>query len=129
CDQGSGDLEVDYQDTSADFWSIADSLDPIAILTYSRGFDNLDWEVEMNQYNRPVWVPDYTPPLQPTPAPPDSGYPSDGLRISKHPVQEIVDAVDALSLGLTPFICYTRAGGGFLSEFIAYHGVWYQALH
>ncbi|MFT4542302.1 MAG: hypothetical protein ACI835_004770 [Planctomycetota bacterium] len=129
CGQGSGDLEVDYQDTSADFWAIANSVRPIALITFSRGFDNLSWELEMNQYNRNTWVNDYTAPLQPTPAPPDASVPGAHLRPSKRPVQEIVDAVDAAGLRLDPQICFSGNGGGFLSEFAAYHGVWYQGVH
>ena len=42
----------------------------------------------------------------------------------------IVDAVDVASIpGLSAWIDINANGGGFLSEFIAYHGVWYQALH
>ena len=129
CGQGSGDLEVDYQDTSADFWPIANGLSPIAVITFSRGSNNLSWEVEMNQYNRASWVGDYSAPTQPTPVPPDASVPPGYLRLSKLPVQAIVDAIDAAALGLNPFICFSGDGGGFLSEFIAYHGVWYQSLH
>ena len=129
CGQGSGDLEVDYQDTSQDFWAIANSLEPIAIITFSRGFLDLSWEVEMNQYNRVSWINDFTSPHQPTPTPPDGNAPPGLLRLSALPVQDIVDAVDQANLGLTPFICYSDDGGGFLSEFLAYHGVWYQNLH
>ncbi|MBL8843057.1 MAG: hypothetical protein JNL90_16175 [Planctomycetes bacterium] len=128
CGRGSGDLEVDYQDTSADFAAIVADLEPIAVITFSRGFDDLSWELEMNQYNRTVWIDDFASPFQPTPAPPDAGWPADGLRLSTLPVQEIVDAVDAAGLGLDPYICYSGNGGGYLSEFIAYHGVWYQDL-
>ena len=52
CGRGSGDLEVDYQDTSTDFWAIVADIKPIAVITFSRGFDNQSWELEMNQYNR-----------------------------------------------------------------------------
>ena len=129
CGKGTGDLEVDYQDTSADFWPIADGLAPIAVITFSRGFPDKSWEVEFNQYNRDLWVDDYVQPKQPTPAPPDSGVPAGWLRNSTLPVDAIVDAVDVASLGLNAQVCYSGDGGGFLSEFIAYHGVWYQALH
>ncbi len=129
CGKGQGDLEVDYQDTSGDFWPLLDPLDPIAVLTFSRGFPNSSWELEMNQYNRPVWINDYLSPFQPTPAPPDAGWPSSGLRLSTLPVQALIDLVNAAALGASAYICYSGDGGGFLSEFIAYHGVWYQALH
>src|SRR5690606_11248330 len=129
CGRGSGDLEVDYQDTSADFWRIADSLQPIAIITFSRGFNDRSWEAGMNQYNRSVWINDYLAPLQPTPVPPDASVPAGFLRTSKLPVQQIVNDVTAANLGLNAYICFTGDGGGFLSEYIAYHGVWYQHLH
>jgi hypothetical protein len=129
CGKGTGDLEVDYQDTSNDFWLLADAIQPVAIITFSRGFNDLSWEVEMNQFNRAVWINDYLSPFQPTPAPPDASVPAETLRQSLLPVQEIVDAVDAAALGLDPAICFTGDGGAFLSEFIAYHGVWYQSIH
>ncbi|KAA3604515.1 MAG: hypothetical protein DWQ01_22010 [Planctomycetota bacterium] len=126
CGRGSGDLEVDYQDTSLDFWPIADTLRPIAVITLSRGFLDNSWEVEMNQYNRLVWYDDYLPPFQPTPAPPDSDEAAGFLRNSSLPVQDIVDAVNQANLGVNAAVCWTGDGGGFLSEFIAYHGVWYR---
>ncbi len=129
CGKGSGDLEVDYQDTSADFWPIANGIEPIAVITFSRGFPDLSWELEMNQYNRSQWIDDYLSPFQPTPSPPDGSVPAGTLRLSALPVQDIVDAVNNANLGVNAYICYSGDGGGFLSEFIAYHGVWYQNLH
>lgn len=129
CGTGSGDLEVDYQDTSMDFWPIANGLQPIAVMTFSRSSSTLNWEVEMNQYNRSSWVSDYVAPTQPTPAPPDASVPAGTLRPSTLPVQEIVDDVDDANAGLNAFIDIAGNAGGFVSEFIAYHGVWYQALH
>lgn len=129
CGVGNGQLTVDYQDTSADFWQIANALQPIAIITFSRGDAGSSWEVEMNQYNRTSWVDDYVPPLQPTPSPPDASVPPNFLRQSTLPVQGIVNAVLQSGLPVAPAICASGNGGGFLSEFIAYHGVWYQDLH
>lgn len=128
CGKGNGDLEVDYQDTTADFWSLVPALAPIAVVTFSRGFDDDSWEVEMNQYNRSQWVNDYLAPLQPTPTPPDASVPAGWLRPSTQPVQAIVDAVGAIP-GVDPFAALSGDGGGFLSEFIAYDGAWYQALN
>lgn len=127
--QGVGDFEVDYQDTSADWWPISDAIDPIAVITFSRGFPGVSWEVEMNQYNRASWINDYTAPLQPTPAPPDSTIASGANRPSTLPVQEIIDNVDLLDVNLDTYIDFSGSGGGFLSEFIAYHGTWYQDIH
>ncbi|MCA9298328.1 MAG: hypothetical protein KDA28_04640, partial [Phycisphaerales bacterium] len=49
--QGVGDLEVDYQDTSADFWPIAEAVAPTALITFSRGSFGRDWEIEFAQRN------------------------------------------------------------------------------
>ncbi len=102
---------------------------PIAVITFSRGSINFSWELEMNQYNRDSWFRDYRVPLMPTPNPPDDSVPAGTLRLSELPVQEIVDAVNAANLGVNSFICFAGDGGGFLSEFAAYHGVWYQNIH
>jgi hypothetical protein len=55
--------------------------------------------------------------------------PAGYLRQSTLPVQEIVDDVLTANLGLNAFICFSGSAGGFVSEFIAYHGVWYQDIH
>jgi hypothetical protein len=127
--KGQGDLEVDYQDTSADFWPLAAGITPIAVMTFSRGLTDDSWEVEQNNRNNLVWFDDYCAPLQPTPSPPDGSLPAGAVRLSTLPMQAIVDAVEDANLPLNPYICTSGNGGGFLSEFIAYHGAWYQALH
>lgn len=127
--QGVGDLEVDYQDTSADFWPLADGVNPVAVVTFSRGLTDHSWEVEFNQRNLFGWIDDYTPPLQPTPAPPDASKPAGHVRISSLPVQEIVDFIDISNVDVSPFVNFMGNGGGYLSEFVAYHGVWYQGEH
>ncbi len=129
CGAGTGDLTVDYQDTSADFWPIVNSHQPIAIITHSRTGAALSWEVEMNSYNFSSWTNDYMAPLQPTPSPPDASVPAGHLRLSTLPVQEIVDDVIDANLGLNAFICFSQSSGGFLSGYMAYHGCWYQSLH
>ena len=128
--QGVGDLEVDYQDTSADFWPLADNLKPVAVITYSRGWVDNSWEVEWVNRNHSNWTDDYTAPLQPTPAPPDASIAPGAIRNSALPVQDVVDALVAMNLnGAEIYIDLGGGGGGFLSEFIGYHGVWYQSLH
>ncbi|MFO1010336.1 MAG: hypothetical protein U1F29_09775, partial [Planctomycetota bacterium] len=129
CGTGAGDLEVDYQDTSADFWTIANALQPIAILTFSRTNADFSWEVEQNTYNFQTWSNDYVSPVQPTPAPPDASVPAGTLRTSTLPMQAIVDGVNGAGLGLNGFICTAVHSGSFVSGFIAYHGTWYQSLH
>ncbi len=129
CGRGRGDLEVDYQDTSQDFWRIANPLQPVAIVTFSRGNNNRSWEVETNQFNRQGWIPDYLSPNFPTPSPPDASVPAEFLRVSTLPRQAIADAINAANLNINGVVCTGGDGGGFLSEFAAYHGVWYQSLH
>ena len=128
--QGMGDLEVDYQDTSEDFWRIADSLKPIAVITFSRGLLDYKWEIEWNNRNLAQWGDDYSAPFQPTPSPPDNSVPAGTIRNSTLPVQDLLDAINAATLAnITPWVDFAGDGGGFLSEFIGYHGVWYQSLH
>ena len=52
CGTGNGVLQVDYQNTSDDFWPIANNHEPIGIITFSRGYMNQSWELEYNAYNR-----------------------------------------------------------------------------
>jgi hypothetical protein len=129
CGPGTGDLQVDYQDTSNDFWPIANALQPIAIITFSRTNASLSWELEMNAYNNQSWTNDYIAPTQPTPAPPDASQPAGFLRTSTLPVQTAVDNVLLSNLGLNAFICFSQSAGAFVSGYMAYHGMWYQSLH
>jgi len=124
---GVGDFEVDYQDTSADFWRIANALQPIAIITFSRGANG--WEIERNAQNRIQWLSDRRAPTTPTPSPPDASIPGNTFRRSTLPAREIVAAIQSARIPVNPVICFRRDGGNFLSEFISYHGLWYQGLH
>ena len=129
--QGNGDFEVDYQDTSADWVRITDLVKPVAIITFSRGSNGSNWEVEYRTKNRATWVNDYTAPFQPTPSPPDPSVPAETIRFSTLPMQNIVNGVNNAGLGISAFIDTNSPtlAGGFLSEFIGYHGMWYQSMH
>jgi hypothetical protein len=129
--KGNGDFEVDYQDTSEDWWRIANEIKPVAIITFSRGSSGANWEIEARTRNRTSWVNDYVAPFQPTPAPPDSSVPANTTRFSTLPMTQMRDNVNAASLGFSAFIDSTSSSlaGGFLSEFIGYHGMWYQSIH
>jgi hypothetical protein len=128
---GYGDFEVDYQDTSADFWRITEEIHPLAIITFGRGNPGLNWQLEYRYRNLPSigWTRDYRAPLRPTPAPPDSSMPASGYRYSSLPMEEIQDAVNDADLGLTSEINWTGNAGAFLCEYIGYHAAWYNALH
>ena len=129
CGQGSGVFEVDYQDTSEDFWPIAEDHSPIALITFSRGYINYSWELENNFYNRTNWINDYSSPFLPTPNPPDENEDSYFLRNSNLPMNTIVENIDNLNLDLDPYIDTNGDPGHFVSEFMGYHGVWYRDLY
>ena len=127
CGQGDGDLEVDYQDTSEDWFNIIDSINPVAIITFSRGFIDYSWELEWKYYNLANWNYDFTPPYLPTPNPPDSHMPVNGRRYTSLPLDPIIYAIDSANLGLNPYVDYTTGAGAYLSEFMGYHGAWTKA--
>jgi len=131
CGQGLGDFKVDYQDTSEDFWPIFNTINPIAIITFSRGFNNNSWELELNAYNRTNWYNDYASPFLPTPNPPDQNEDTFFLRNSNLPMNDIIDNINnnLSSLGLDVYIDEFGDPGHFVSEFMAYHGVWYRDLN
>ena len=128
CGQGYGHFEVDYQDTSQDFWTLISDLNPSTIITFSRGFIDNSWELEYNFYNRTNWYGDYLTPFQPTPNPPDTDAPINFLRNSTLPMQDIVDEINMSNLGLNSYIDINGDPGHFVSEFMGYHGVWYHDL-
>lgn len=129
CGQGYGDLEVDYQDTSNDFWPISGDHLPIAIITFSRGYMDNSWEVEYNYYNRTNWIGDYSTPVMPTPNPPDQGEDAYFHRYSNLPMENVTEAVNGLGMGLNAYIDWSGDPGHFVSEFMGYHGVWYRDLN
>ncbi len=129
--KGEGDFEVDYQDTSADFWPITAMVAPIAMITFGRGQMNNSWEVERRQRNlaEDQWVDDYLEPLKPTPAPPEQSKPAGYVRYSTLPTAAIATAVNSAGLGINAYVDTTGFCGAFLCEYLAYHGVWYNDLH
>jgi pyrrolidone-carboxylate peptidase len=129
--KGVGDFEVDYQDTSEDFWRCVEELHPVAIITFGRGNLDRSWEVEWQTRNLDSWVGDYEEPYQPTPSPPDSSVPVDTIRYSTLPMEPIVDAVNAAyeDITLDAYVDYTGFAGGFLCEYVGYHASWYHDLH
>ncbi|MCB9888971.1 MAG: hypothetical protein H6836_05290 [Planctomycetes bacterium] len=127
--KGVGDFEVDYQDTMADWWRIVPAMKPIAIITNSRGGANKNWEIEMNGYNNASWYADYLAPFYPNPSPPDLSIPADSTRRSSLPAREMLAALAAARIDVNAWACFDAGGGGFLSEFIGYHGMYYKQLH
>ena len=126
CGQGYGDLEVDYQDTSEDYWPIVENIRPIAIITFSRGYIDYSWELEYNYYNRLNWIGDFYPPYLPTPNPPDNSVENYFLRNSSLPINEIMQDILDENIGLDSYIDWSGDPGHYVSEFMGYHGVWYH---
>jgi hypothetical protein len=130
--RGAGDFQVDYQDASEDFWRVTSELDPVAIITFSRGASGVNWEIEARHRKLPLefWFADYLAPFQPTPDLPFAAEPDYFIRHSSLPMAQIEAAIDAAPLPFDAFIDSTPLfGGNFVSEFTGYHGTWYQDLH
>ena len=128
--KGEGDFEVDYQDTSADFWDIVAQVGPIAIVTTGRADDDFDWELEGGHHMYPLamWTHDYLDPFVPTPDLPIADEPAGNERWSTLPIQAIVDAVEAQVPAL---YAYGTAldDSRFLCNFVGYHANWYHDMH
>ncbi|MCF7920961.1 MAG: T9SS type A sorting domain-containing protein [Candidatus Cloacimonetes bacterium] len=120
------DFEVDYQATWEDFWATVAIINPIAIISYGAGSG--PWEIEYNSRNLAVWVNDYEYPFQPTPCPPDSMEAANFVRHATLPVSEIELAVDEQT-PLNAWVDWNGNPGGFLCEYMAYLGMWYQGIH
>ncbi len=134
----ASDLQVDYQDTSADFWTIVDTLQPHILITHSRG-GNIGWEIEAIEGGHGNGGPD-----------PALDWASDGYGAETRPTQETVDPrswdamqvyrdanaqsllpIEAIesaagALGLTSVqIDTTGTSGNYLSGFLGLHGIVY----
>lgn len=130
--QGSGDFEVDYQDTSADWQRITSELNPLAIITFSRGNRGSNWEIESRHRLRAPdqWADDYSAPFTPTLDMPIYQSLEIGTDLySTLPMEAIRDAVADSGLINNVYIDTHGTAGNFLSEFIGLHGVWYNQLH
>ena len=128
--KGEGDFEVDYQDTSGDFWTIVAQLEPIAIVTTGRADNDFDWELEGGHRMFPLamWADDYLEPFDPTPDLPIADEPIWNERYSTLPMQAIVDAVEAEVHNLYAYSTELDTSN-FLCNFVGYHAAWYHDLH
>ncbi|MBU0718000.1 MAG: hypothetical protein KJ749_07115 [Planctomycetes bacterium] len=128
--KGEGDFEVDYQDTSADFWQIVAEVNPIAIITTGRADNDYDWELEggHHMYDLGNWAPDYLVPRYPTEDLPIADETVGNERWSTLPITEIVDAVEAEVPGV---YAYSEPidDSNFLCNFVGYHATWYHDEH
>lgn len=138
---GEGDLMVDYQDTSKDFWSIMDELQPQLLVTTSRGGE-IGWELEaiegghgsmMSANNSAFdWWPDNfgsdTCPFEDTVDPRSwtgiSTYRQGDTLASQLPLDAIKAATDAL--GLVGVQVDYQTSGNYLSGFMGLHSLLYH---
>ena len=136
------DLRVDYQDTSEDFWAIVDDLQPVIVITTSRG-GGIGWEIEAVEGGHGGGGPD-----------PAQDWTSDGWGPDTLPFEGTVDARtwDAISTyrggvqlesllpmeaieaaasarGLTSVQIDYGTSGNYLSGFLGLHGLYYANLH
>ena len=83
---------------------------PVAIITFSRGFNDHSWELENRLVNRTNWHDDYTEPFLPTPNPPDATVDTYHVRYTSLPIDDIISAAKALSVNeflIKPFDVFT----------------------
>ncbi len=140
------DLQVDYQDTSSDFWRIIDEYEPVILVTTSRG-GMIGWEVEALEGG-------HADPDNPDPeSPPEFDWISDQYGDVTHPTMDSVDPrswdaistyrqgetldtqlpaeaiVDAVSqLGLGSVQIEYGTSGRYLSGFLGLHGLYYNSV-
>ncbi|MEO0631213.1 MAG: PEP-CTERM sorting domain-containing protein [Planctomycetota bacterium] len=129
--RGVGDFEVDYQDTVADWERIVNEVNPVAIITFSRGARGRNWEIEgqLQMHAPGDWLPDFSEPSLPDASMPifDDLVPGE-FYPSTLPTEAIRDAV--LDAGIIPNTFIDDAGGGaFLSELIGLLGTRHQLLN
>ena len=127
--QGEGDFQVNYRKTLQDFTRLTDKHQPCAIVVFSRGERHKDWEVEAGARNwgRDRWRADFEG-GRPNPAPPDTSQPPDSWRSTTLPHAEIIARVNR-ETGIDAQFDPTNSVGRFLSEYIGYLALKYQAEH
>lgn len=135
------DLRVDYQATSADFWRLVDTYQPLVLVTTSRG-GSIGWEIEALEGGHGGGGPN-----------PAFDWSSDQHGAETHPTQASIEArswdaismyrqgdtlpsqlpVDAIfeateALGVASVEIDLGTSGNFLSGFLGLHGLYYDQL-
>ncbi|MEM1231305.1 MAG: hypothetical protein AAGI15_12265 [Pseudomonadota bacterium] len=133
------DFPVDYQETSADFWRIADACTPRVLITTSRG-GAIGWELEAVEGGHggsgspeTDWSSDRNGEPLPSQGTVDprswaaiSTYRSGNRLPSALPLAEIQAAVEPaaeVSVAIDP-----NTSGNYLSGFMGLHGLYYQRI-
>ena len=143
---GSGDLQVDYQATSRDFWRIMDQHQPRLLITTSRGGD-IGWELEAvegghgergeqqpaaNDWIADRFGADHYPDadtVDPRSTDAIERYRYEKLP-SQLPLQALLKTLTPLATELDISIAIDEAtSGNYLSGFMGLHGLYYQHHH
>ena len=130
------DFQVDYQDTSADFWRIMDRHQPRILITTSRGGD-IGWEleaVEGGHGQASEWTSDrwgqVTHPLA------GSIDPRSTTMVERHATHRLRSALplalikqQTAAMKLTDVAIDDNTSGSYLSGFMGLHGLFYHQTH
>lgn len=122
----TGELEVDYQNVLEDLYRIADSIKPIAIVSFGAGAG--PWEIENGARNCASWIADYESPYYPIPNPPDSTIGNYAPRYSTIPVYDIKEAVNN-ETNINAYVDMSNDLGRFICEYTCFLGNWYRDLN
>jgi hypothetical protein len=134
------ELRVDYQATSADFWQLVDTYQPVILVTTSRGGD-IGWEIEAIEGGHGTgnpggpaldWASDQHGsdqlPTETTIEPRSwaaiSTYRQGNTLPTRLPAQAILEATTALGVTRVA-IDDDGTSGNFLSGFLGLHGLYY----
>lgn len=125
--KGEGVLEVDYQDTLADFEAIVAKYKPIAIVCYGVGLG--PWEIERRAVVRDRWSPDYLEPKYPEEKTLEKMALAAKTYTTTLPAEQIELVVNRSGLGVKAWIDEDGDPGDFLCNYIACLAMGYQKKH
>lgn len=125
--KGDGVLEVDYQDTFADFEAILAKYKPIAIICYGMGQG--PWEIERRAVVRDRWSPDYLDPKLPDEKSLETMSLAGKTYSTTLPAEQIEMTVNGVDLGVKAFIDEQGDPGDFLCNYIACLAMGHQKEH
>lgn len=122
--KGTGDFEVDYQDTLADFNRITGQLKPSLIISYGLHPEPVGWKIERFAKWYDEWNGDYLEPTQP-----QQQQVKHKIRRTTLPVKRIENAVLQAVPELHVWVDEKTGPGKFLCNYIAYLDMQYQHEH
>ena len=122
CGKGKGAFEIDIEKTFENFWDSVELLNPVAIITFSRGYIDYSWELEWHNSNRFLWIDDTIGNIS------ENYLYDEKILYSSLPTGRIVKSINEAELGLNSYVDYHESSMGYLSEILGYQGVWYKTF-